>query len=66
MDELHLCKEIYSNENISNAIVAYKGLASISLFDCGNYWSLSFSDCKYDNTRTVHEFENYLIGLENC
>ena len=39
--------------------------ARISVIEEAKYIQVSFTDCKYDEIRTVKEFENYLIGLEN-
>ncbi len=66
MNELKLIKEIYQKKNIHQAIVAYRGISDVNLQDQGNYWILQFTNCKYDEARTIREFENYLIGLENC
>ena len=65
MDRLHIRKELYRIECIVGAIDAYKDIATIRLDDDNDYWLLRFSKCTYDSTRTVREFENYLIGLEN-
>lgn len=57
--------DIYSIENISRATEAYKNLAKIKVSKDGNAMNIVFRKCKYDEERTVREFENYLIGLEN-
>lgn len=66
MIELRIAKEIYQEKNIHAAIVAYTGISDVNLQDQGDYWILHFINCKYGEKRTAQEFENYLIGLENC
>ena len=66
MNELLVCKELYKYINILSAIDAYNNIARISIHDTDSYWKLVFSDCVYGTVRTIREFENYLIGLENC
>ena len=51
MKTLELSKEIYSLSSIEETI--------------RYLWKLVFRKCRYDELRTVYEFENYLIGLEN-
>ena len=65
MKQLWLNKEIYSGGTIRNAIKAYSGYAAFSVIEDNTYICLQFDKCKYDELRTVKEFENYLIGLEN-
>ena len=65
MKILNLKKEIYDREYIEYAIKAYKDLAEIKMRDGKEYIELSFSHCKYEEERTVSEFENYLIGAVN-
>ena len=65
MKKLQLSKEIYSKQSVSNAIAAYSGYARITVFEKRNCLQLTFRNCKYDESRTVKEFENYLISLEN-
>ena len=57
--------EIYSLENISKAAEAYKNLAKIKISGKSENITILFWKCKYDEERTIREFENYLIGLEN-
>ena len=47
------------------AIQAYGRLASVKTEEEEDCWVLHFSDCVYGEARTMKEFENYLIGLEN-
>ena len=62
---LLLRKEIYSSESINHTIAAYEGFAEFTVIDGGEHIIVTFNNCKYDEERTVKEFENYLIGLEN-
>lgn len=65
MIRLRLNTDIYSLENISKAAKAYKHLAKIKVSGKKEDAKIVFRNCKYDEERTVREFENYLIGLEN-
>ena len=65
MSDLKLTKSVYSIDNIQKAILAYRGLARINLHESRRDWHLSFHHCKVDKTKTIDEFENYLIELEN-
>lgn len=65
MKKLRLEKSIYHSEKIRDAIRAYHGFADISESVEDGYCVLTFHSCKYDEERTVMEFENYLIELEN-
>ena len=44
---------------------AYTDYAKMTLLENDRTWTLDFDECKYDEMRTIKEFENYLIGLEN-
>lgn len=65
MKVIKLSRDIYSDENIKLAKEAYKSLAKITVSTDLQYVKLRFLKCKYEETRTIKEFENYLIGLEN-
>ena len=65
MREISLSKEIYSENCIKKAIADYDSLAKIKYALKGDTWQISFTKCKVDETRTIREFENYLIELEN-
>ena len=65
MIEIKLNSELYSKANIKIAMDAYKDLACIQMDTRGEYYILQFADTKYDESRTIKEFENYLVGLEN-
>lgn len=65
MIRLNVSTDIYSLENISKAVDAYKELAKIKVSSKSETAKIVFRNCKYDEERTIREFENYLIGLEN-
>ena len=65
MKILELSKEIYSSIAIDNTITVFNHLATINKTETRHTWKLLFRRCKYDEKRTILEFENYLIGIEN-
>ncbi len=65
MKKLLLRRDIYSLESINKAIDSYTGFAEFDISDDGDYISIVFNNCRYDEQRTMKEFENYLIGMEN-
>ena len=65
MKTIWLRKEIYTWEKISEAIKAYSSYAQIKGIEEEDYYKLFFDKCRYDEGRTIAEFENYLIGLVN-
>lgn len=65
MKVLKLNKELFRKGSIRQAIGDYVSLCSIEMRETPCEYLLSFSDCKYGEERTMMEFENYLIGMEN-
>lgn len=65
MIELLVSSEIYSDESIQRAILAYKDYAKIRVSRKEKYMLLRFSNCKYNERETALAFENYMIGVEN-
>lgn len=65
MKRLKLKNEIFSLKSINMAKEAYAKLASIAIIQGRRNTELIFTNCRYGEDRTVKEFENYLIGLEN-
>ena len=65
MKKLELKKEIYSSTCLEMAIAAYSDYAKITVKNTLMIWELTFTKCRYGEDRTVKEFENYLIGMEN-
>ena len=66
MISLMLHAEIYSDSTINDAISAYGELAVINKTGVDHgYIKLDFVECKYQEIKTVKEFENYMIDLEN-
>ena len=65
MKQIIIKKEIISDTSLDCAIQDYSNLCVISIEERADAWKLEFSNCRFDEQRTVNEFENYLIGLEN-
>lgn len=65
MNELRLNKSIYTYTNLIRAVRDYQGYANIVLKEEDRYWHLTFTDCRYDLSLTIKEFENHLIEIEN-
>lgn len=65
MTMLKLNREVYKLNIIRQAICAYSNLCTIEIREKPREYLLEFSNCLYDPERTMMEFENYLIGLEN-
>ena len=65
MRELKLNNEIFSMESIRAAKEAYLEIANITVLHGRRCTILFFTNCRHDVERTVKEFENYLIGIEN-
>jgi hypothetical protein len=66
MSDLALNKEIYTPLNIHSVIEVFSNLCKVDIGEEGNYWIATFCECKYDKTRTIKEFENYLIDYMNA
>lgn len=58
-------RAIYSEKALKQAIKDYLPLALIEMNSNADKVNLTFSNCKYDEEKTIREFENYLIGIEN-
>ena len=65
MIRLNVNTDIYSTDNILKAVDAYRNLAKIQILRKRKITKIVSWNSKYDEERTVREFENYLIGLEN-
>lgn len=65
MKRTKLSKNIYDESIIRQAIRDYGSIANIQLKSDSAYYDLQFENCKYDENRTLKEFENYLIDLMN-
>lgn len=65
MKKITVNLEIYSEKTIQKAIQDYHSLAKISVKHRKERATITFWHCKYDENKTVKEFENYLIGIEN-
>lgn len=62
---MKLNKGLYNESIIKQAIRDYRSIALIELSEDHSFYYLQFNECKYDEERTVREFENYLIDLTN-
>ena len=58
-------RNVYSDKAIEAAILAFKNHATMLVSYKKKYAIVSFIQCRYDETQTVKEFENYMIGVEN-
>lgn len=58
-------RTIYSEKGLKATAAAYKSIAEIRIRISPTYADVLFTNCKYDEERTVCEFENYLIAVEN-
>ena len=59
-----LKKQFYQKKNILCAIEAYSAIAAISFTEDEMNWICDFVRTEYEQSLTVKEFENYVIGLE--
>jgi hypothetical protein len=63
--ELTLNKGIFTEKLLKRAMDDFADLADIKVENKNNQWILYFLNCRYGQEKTIREFENYLIGLEN-
>ena len=63
-NRLYLNKEIFDEQMIKEAISAYSDLSCILLENYGRYWKCTFKNCRLSTSKTMKEFENYLICLQ--
>lgn len=64
-NRLLLNKDIYSFNKIDEAISAFSNLAEVTVTEDSKYWICIFLKSKAAISRTIDEFENYLIGITN-
>lgn len=64
-NELRLCRKIYDLKDITFSVKSYAGIADILIQQEENYIICKFTNCIYDFTQTMQEFENYLIQYSN-
>ena len=65
MNDLCLSKELYSVQNIENAINAFSDLAKIKIKQDEKYYICTIQSSRYSVDETFCEFENYIIDLTN-
>lgn len=58
-------RDIYSVESLKKTVIAYRAVANIHMHVKPSYADVVFTHCKYDEEKTICEFENYLIAAEN-
>jgi hypothetical protein len=63
--ELTLNKGIFTEKLLKRAMDDFADLADIKVENKNNQWILYFLNCRSGQEKTIREFENYLIGLEN-
>lgn len=64
-NELRLCRKIYDLKDITFSVNSYAGIADILIQQEESYIICKFTNCIYDLTKTMQEFENYLIQYSN-
>lgn len=65
MAMLQLNNKIYTKEAVLKAVYDFTGLCTIKFDEVEKYYQLEFEDCKCGEERTMKEFENYVVGIEN-
>lgn len=65
MKKVQINRSVYSDETIKQTMMAYKNHAVTTVKFLPKYAVVSFWKCKYDESQTIKEFENYMIGIEN-
>lgn len=63
MSSLRLAKEIFDLSIIESAMKDYKNLARIKIDQEEGYYVLNFEECKFSESQTKAEFENYVIDF---
>lgn len=64
-NELKLNKKIYDLSDVDCSVRSYKNIANITVHQDECYIICKFTNCVYELTQTINEFENYLIQLSN-
>ena len=62
---LFLNKDLYDERFIRRTISDFSRIATISLHEDGDYWICTFENTRTSISRTIYEFENYLIAISN-
>ena len=65
MKKIKISRAIYSDKTIESTAKIYQSYADITINYTKEYAVLIFSECKYNESQTIKEFENYMIGTEN-
>lgn len=65
MKKLKVNRSVYSDKSIHETMKVYKNYALMTVKYKEEYAIITFWKCLLDETQTVKEFENYMIGVEN-
>lgn len=65
MKKVKINRSVYSDHTIEKTMLIYKNHAVTTVQYERDYAIVTFWKCKYDESRTIKEFENYMIGVEN-
>ena len=65
MKRVKFNRAIYSDRAIEKTMMAYKKITLSTVTYKREYAVVTFWKCMYDESQTVKEFENYMIGVEN-
>ena len=65
MKRVRVNRNIYSDKTIKMAIEAYRNCAILTVSYKQDYAVIIFWKSRFDETQTIKEFENYMIGVEN-
>lgn len=62
---VELTKEFYDKPAITQAIAAYKDIATIILDETPKYYICTVQASKHSTQLVLNEFSNYVLGLMN-
>lgn len=62
---LNLSKNIYDYSKIKNTVEAFEGIVNLDVYEEKERYICLFDNFKLDPSKTIMEFENYLINLMN-
>lgn len=63
MSRITFAKELFCLENINVCCNDFKDYAVCIVSDIDNSYVVELSECRFDESETIKEFENYLIEL---
>lgn len=65
MKAIEFSKQVYSLNSVRIVAAVYQNYATITIEEDTERILVTFEKCRFSEERTVKEFENYLIGIEN-